>query len=84
MKANAAVSLRFPSQKNLETVISALEPEAKAAVTSRCKVRVKGEGTRFTLNFEARDISALRASINHYLRSTNMLIDVLKLMEELP
>ncbi len=84
MKANAAVNLRFPSPKNLKTVLRALEPEAEIPATSRCKVRVKGENTMLTLRFEARDISALRASINSYLRTVNMLINVLKLMDRLP
>lgn len=81
MKAHAVISLRFRSQKNLKTVLEALEPETRAPATSRCKVRVKGEDTKLILSFEARDTSALRASINSYLRWIRLINDACSVVE---
>jgi len=81
MKAQAVIRLNFSSEKQLKVVLEALKPETISPSTRRSKVQMKSEGNSLTLNFKARDTSALRATINSYLRQTNMLIDVLRLIE---
>ena len=81
MKAQAVIRLNFSSEKQLKVVLEALKPETISPSTRRSKVQMKGEGNSLTLNFKARDTSALRATINSYLRQTSMLIDVLRLIE---
>ena len=82
MKAQAIIRLNFSSEKQLKVVLEALKPETKTPSTRRSKVQMKGEGNSLTLNFKARDTSALRAAINSYLRQTSMTISLLKLMDE--
>lgn len=67
MKAHAVIHLKFPSEKHLTIMLKALEPETRSAPTTRSQVQVKGEGNSLTLDFKARDTSALRAAINSYL-----------------
>lgn len=81
MKAQAIIRLNFSSEKQLKVVLEALKPETKTPSTRRSKVQMRGEGNSLTLNFKARDTSALRAAINSYLRQTSMAINVLKLIE---
>ncbi|UCE57825.1 MAG: hypothetical protein JSW19_01110 [Candidatus Bathyarchaeota archaeon] len=82
MKTRAIICLSFSSEKQMKVVLEALKPETKTAATRRSKVQIKSEGNELTLNFKARDTSALRAAINSYLRHVNMLVDLLKLVEE--
>ena len=82
MKAQAIIRLNFSSEKQLKVVLEALKPETRTPATRRSKVQIKGEGNSLTLNFKARDTSALRAAINSYLRQTSMVLDVLTLIEE--
>ena len=82
MKAQAIIRLSFSSEKQLKVVLDALKPETQTPSTRRSKVQMKGEGNRLTLDFGARDTSALRAAVNSYLRQTMMVISVLKSIEE--
>jgi len=82
MKAQAVIRLNFSSEKQLKVVLEALKPETRTPSTRRSKVQMKGEGNSLTLNFKARDTSALRAAINSYLRQISMLINVTRLIEE--
>jgi KEOPS complex subunit Pcc1 len=49
-------------------MLEALAPEAKKPSTSRASVSVEGEGKTLTIRIRARDTSALRATLNSYLR----------------
>jgi tRNA threonylcarbamoyladenosine modification (KEOPS) complex Pcc1 subunit len=82
MKARAITRLSFSSEKQLKVVLDALKPETQTPSTRRSKVQMKGEGNSLTLDFRARDTSALRAAINSYLRQIGMVINVLNLIEE--
>ncbi len=82
MKAQAVIRLNISSEKQLKVVLKALKPETKTPSTCRSKVHIKSEGCNLTLNFRARDTSALRATINSYLRLANMAIDIQKSIEE--
>ena len=82
MKALSIIRLSFSSKKQLEVVQDAFKPETQTPSTRRSKVQMKGEGNSLTLDFRARDTSALRAAINSYLRQTGMVINVLKSIEE--
>ncbi|MCW3977671.1 MAG: KEOPS complex subunit Pcc1 [Candidatus Bathyarchaeota archaeon] len=68
MKAQAVIRLNFASEKKLKVMLEALKPETKTPSTRRSKVQMKSEANSLTLNFRARDTSALRAAINSYLR----------------
>ena len=75
-KASAVVRLNFPSEKMSFMIQKALEPETRASVTYRSKVKLTCEGKTVSLFFEANDITALRASMNSYLSWLQMLNDL--------
>jgi tRNA threonylcarbamoyladenosine modification (KEOPS) complex Pcc1 subunit len=83
MKAQAVIRLKFASQKNLDVVLKALSPEAAKPTTLRSRVRIGSAGGVLTLEFEARDTSALRAVVNSYLHWISLSIDTLSKLEQL-
>jgi len=83
MKAQAIVRLSFPSEKHSKIVLQALKPEIKTIPARRSSVRIEGEGRILTLNFEAKDTTALRASVNSYLRWIALVNDACSALESL-
>src|SRR3989304_695598 len=81
MNATATVRLEFPKKEQLSAIFEALEPETRASIVSRSKVKMKIIGGTLTLTFEARDTSALRAALNSYLHWIRLTKDILKTME---
>jgi tRNA threonylcarbamoyladenosine modification (KEOPS) complex Pcc1 subunit len=80
VKAKATVRLQFPSEKQLETVMAALAPEANAPVNRRSKVAFAKEGNYLALTVEAKDTVALRAALNAYLRWIGSTAKILKVL----
>lgn len=81
IKASANICLSFTTEKQLETLIRVLMPEAKAPPTRRANIILQKKGSSLTLKVEACDTVALRATLNAYLRwikSTLDIIDVVK------
>ena len=72
MKVQVVVNIEVPSEKDLQVIMQALEPETKLTSSSRSKVSLSTEGKKLILHLEAKDSSAMRAAVNSYLR----LIDV--------
>ena len=83
MKAQAIIRLNFSSEKQLKVVLDALKPETQTPSTRRSKVHMKSEGNSLTLDFRARDTSALRAAVNSYLRWILLTKTVLESVSEL-
>jgi len=80
MKATAVVRLKFPSEKRLEIVFKALEPEVDKSVTMRSRAELEKEDNFLVLKIEARDTVALRAALNAYLRWINSALSVLEVL----
>ena len=80
--AKATVRLKFTTQKQLSTLLSALTPEANAQVTRRANVKLTQKGSFLVLTVEAEDTVALRATLNAYLRWINSTINVLDVVEQ--
>lgn len=76
MKRNATIHLELPSKKLLKVLLKALLPETKKPTTSRSKVSVEGDGKKLTIRIEAKDTSALRATLNSYLRWGALMKDI--------
>jgi len=83
MKTHVIVRLNFPSERHLEIVLGALQPETKIPPSSRSRVKVEGVGTTLTLSFETSDTSALRAAMNSYLRWVNLINDSCLVLESM-
>jgi len=68
MNAQAVVYIHFSSENQLKVILDALKPETKTSFTNRSKVQMTTENQSLVLEFNARDTSSLRASVNSYLR----------------
>ena len=76
MKAKAIVRIDFSSRKQLLVVLDALKPETEISSTNRSDIQMKAENQLLILEFWAKDTSALRASMNSYLRLIAMAMDL--------
>jgi tRNA threonylcarbamoyladenosine modification (KEOPS) complex Pcc1 subunit len=83
MKANAFVRLKFPSERHLEIVFEALEPEVKTPPTMRSQAFLEKENTFLILKIEAKDTVALRATVNAYLRWISSIYGVFSTLDSL-
>ena len=77
-EAKASIQIEFSSENRAIIVLNALKPETKESPTQRARVDVKRDGQKLTLLFEAKDTTALRASINSYTRWIKMINDFLE------
>ncbi|MEJ2271713.1 MAG: KEOPS complex subunit Pcc1 [Candidatus Bathyarchaeota archaeon] len=68
MKAKAVVRIDFSSKKALKVVLDSLRPETEISSTKRSEIQMRAEKQCLILEFRAKDTSALRASMNSYLR----------------
>jgi len=75
--AKATLCMRFESEKQLDTLLNALAPEAEAPPTHRSTVKLKKDGCNLLLEAQAEDTVALRATLNAYLRWINSILNVI-------
>jgi tRNA threonylcarbamoyladenosine modification (KEOPS) complex Pcc1 subunit len=76
-EAQATIQLSF-SEKQVDTLLSALGPEAKAPPTHRSVVKLEKDGCKLTLTVNAEDTVALRATLNAYLHWINSTLNVIE------
>jgi len=81
-RAKAIVRLKFKSEKQLNTLLDALMPEANAPVTRRAKVKLEKNGLFLLLMVNGDDTVALRSTLNAYLRWINSTINVVEMIEK--
>jgi tRNA threonylcarbamoyladenosine modification (KEOPS) complex Pcc1 subunit len=81
MKAQAVISLKFGSERDLGVILRAISPEAAKPATSRSHVRIARRNSVLTLKFEAKDTSALRAIINSYMHWIKSVTDTFSWLE---
>ena len=81
IKAKAVVRLDFSSDKQLQVVLDALNPETEISSTKRSEIQMKTENQCLILEFFANDTSALRASMNSYLRLVGVAMNLQKLVK---
>ncbi len=62
------LKIEFPDGKAAEVCYKALLPESKTPPTKRAVAEVRREGRHVQVLIKATDVTALRASINSYLR----------------
>ena len=82
LKAKASVRLRFASDKELEALVRALEPELNRQIAVRSKTSISKESGALVLDVEAEDTVALRAALNSYLRWIDSVMNVLRAVEK--
>ncbi len=81
-KTKANIRLKFASQKQISTILSALTPEANAPPTKRASIKLEEDGLFLVLNVEAEDTVALRATLNAYLRWITSTVNVMDVVEQ--
>jgi KEOPS complex subunit Pcc1 len=82
-QAYAVICLDFPTENFAKVIFEALKPETKTSPTPRAKMELRRKTKNLIFSFEARDVVALRASVNSILRFTNSLMQILELVEEI-
>jgi tRNA threonylcarbamoyladenosine modification (KEOPS) complex Pcc1 subunit len=83
MKRHAVIRLSFQSKRHLKTVLDALKPETRESPSSRSRIKVEEEGGNLMISFEAKEMSALRAAINAYLRWISLTQNILESVDKL-
>jgi KEOPS complex subunit Pcc1 len=83
MKRKVVICLELPSEKVVSVLLRTLMPETRSPVTSRSKVSIVGENKRLTMQIKAKDTSALRATVNSYLRWIALVKETYKVIVEL-
>jgi tRNA threonylcarbamoyladenosine modification (KEOPS) complex Pcc1 subunit len=79
--AKASVNLKFKTEKQLLTILSALQPETKALTTKRASVQLQKSGAELTLKVTADDSVALRATLNSFLHWIQSMLKVIDAVE---
>jgi KEOPS complex subunit Pcc1 len=76
MKRHATITLDLPSSELSEMVLKAIQPETRKPATSRSRVHIsKAQPRQLIMRIEAKDTSALRATLNSYLRWIALITD---------
>ncbi|MGA2386227.1 MAG: KEOPS complex subunit Pcc1 [Candidatus Bathyarchaeia archaeon] len=81
-KAKACIRLKLQSEKQLSTLLAALNPEAEASITRRAAVKLERDGLFLVLAVDAEDTVALRSTLNAYLRWIGSTVNVMSLVEQ--
>jgi tRNA threonylcarbamoyladenosine modification (KEOPS) complex Pcc1 subunit len=66
--AVACIAIEFDSKAYSKAIFKALKPELRIPFTSRSKVEMNLRGKSIALKIRAKDLTALRAAVNSYLR----------------
>ena len=77
----AAIRIDLPTERQARVVLKALKPETETSPTPRSRVEIKLDGRKILLRFEAKDTTALRASINSYTRWVRLIEDTISKFE---
>jgi tRNA threonylcarbamoyladenosine modification (KEOPS) complex Pcc1 subunit len=80
-EAKATIHLNF-SEKQVDTLLSALLPEAKAPPTHRSSVKLEKDCCQLILTVEAEDTVAMRATLNAYLHWINSTLNVIEVVKK--
>ena len=81
MQAKATIRLKLQSEKQLSSLMAALNPETHATATRRATAKLEKENHFLVLSVDAEDTVALRATLNAYLRWVNSALAVLENLE---
>ena len=82
VKTTAVIRLKFASEKKLAALLSSLLPEANSPLTRRASINLKEDGSFLLLTVEAEDTTALRSTLNAYLRWINSAVSAIDLLEQ--
>jgi KEOPS complex subunit Pcc1 len=75
-KAKAKIIFNIP-EKEASIILKSLLPEIKNPATNRSKIDLLIRDGKLLMNVEAKDMNALRATLNSYIRWINMIMETL-------
>jgi tRNA threonylcarbamoyladenosine modification (KEOPS) complex Pcc1 subunit len=81
MKYQAEMRFCLRSNEYLTALIDALTPETERAMNRRAHAVLETQGELVILKVEAKDVVALRASLNAYLRWMSSAVKVLEVVK---
>ena len=82
MNVQATISIALESRRALEAALEALIPESIISSNPRSMIKIVQEDDILYMIFRATDTSALRASINSYLRFAFLSKRVIEIIEQ--
>ena len=82
-KTKATIRLKLGSEKQVLTILDALNPEAEAVITRRASAKLERDGLFLVLSVDAEDTVALRSTLNAYLRWIGSTLNVISLVEQI-
>ncbi|MFH0847902.1 MAG: KEOPS complex subunit Pcc1 [archaeon] len=68
MRTKAEISIPLTSRKEAQSILQALNPETRISFGPRSKVNLRLKGRSLQIIAAAKDVTALRAILNSYLR----------------
>ncbi|MEM1574423.1 MAG: KEOPS complex subunit Pcc1 [Nitrososphaerota archaeon] len=80
-KAKAKIIFNIP-EKEASIILKSLLPEIMNPATNRSKINLLIRNGELLMDIEAKDMTALRAALNSYIRWINMIIETLGVIEE--
>ena len=80
--AKASIRLKFNDSKQLSTILNAIKPETQTMQTTRASVKLEKDDNYLLLSVEAEDTTALRATLNAYLRWIQSTLNVIEVVEQ--
>lgn len=82
MPASAKLTIQLKSRRLADSIAKSLTPEINHPTGTKSQVRVRVEKAKLELTFLARDATALRATMNSYLRMIGACVKVTEAIEE--
>ena len=79
--ARATIRLRPKTERQLTSLLAALNPETLATGNRRATAKLEKDNRFLVLSVEAEDTVALRATLNAYLRWINSALSVIENLE---
>jgi tRNA threonylcarbamoyladenosine modification (KEOPS) complex Pcc1 subunit len=84
MMRNLRISISFPAKNMMMPILlKSLLPETQSPTTSRSKVTIKSVKQSLLIEIKAKDLIALRATFNSYLRWVALIVDIYRVLDPL-
>ena len=83
MNRNLSISITVPDEKLAQILTNALLPETLSSIASRSRVKIKNTKKLMIIDIEAKDLVALRATFNSYLRWVALILDLHQVLKGL-
>jgi len=76
------LEILFDNESDTQVVYDSIYIESKAKLTDRSTTKISKEKNKIILIIKAKDITALRAAVNSYLRLLNLVVKIQENIKE--